>query len=155
MTEATLLVADTGAAPEPEIARDLAKRASLAGPVFVAVGALVDGADGAASAGLAVAIVLVNFLVAASSLAWAARINLAVLMGVSLFGYLLRLGVLFGIFLLLQDVAWIHEPTFGLTLIVTHLGLLAWELKYVSATLAHPALKPTASASTASKENHR
>ena len=31
----------------------------------------------------------------------------------------------------------------GLTLIVTHLGLLFWELRYVSASLAYPGLKPT------------
>jgi hypothetical protein len=28
------------------------------------------------------------------------------------------------------------------TLLVTHLGLLFWELRYVSASLAFPALKP-------------
>ena len=37
----------------------------------------------------------------------------------------------------------------GLTLIVTHLGLLLWELRYVSASLAFPGLKPGAVA----KEN--
>jgi len=30
-----------------------------------------------------------------------------------------------------------------LTLIVTHLGLLFWELRYVSGSLAYPGLKPT------------
>ena len=31
----------------------------------------------------------------------------------------------------------------GLTIIVTHLGLLFWELRYVSASLAFPGLKPS------------
>ena len=31
---------------------------------------------------------------------------------------------------------------FGVTIIVTHLGLLFWETRYVSASLAFPALKP-------------
>jgi hypothetical protein len=30
----------------------------------------------------------------------------------------------------------------ALTILVTHLGLLAWETRYVSATLAYPGLKP-------------
>ena len=30
----------------------------------------------------------------------------------------------------------------GITIIVTHLGLLFWEMKYISASLAFPALKP-------------
>ena len=32
----------------------------------------------------------------------------------------------------------------GITVLVTHLGLLFWELRYVSASLAFPGLKPTA-----------
>ena len=32
---------------------------------------------------------------------------------------------------------------FGFTLVVTHLGLLFWEMKYVSANLAYPGLKPS------------
>ena len=31
----------------------------------------------------------------------------------------------------------------GVTLIVTHLGLLIWETRHVSASLAYPGLKPT------------
>ncbi|MEY4224878.1 MAG: hypothetical protein RIS33_1812, partial [Actinomycetota bacterium] len=30
----------------------------------------------------------------------------------------------------------------GFTIIVTHLGLLVWEMRYVAASLAFPALKP-------------
>ena len=35
----------------------------------------------------------------------------------------------------------------GITIIATHLGLLLWEMKYVSLSLAYPAHKPTAAAS--------
>ena len=31
----------------------------------------------------------------------------------------------------------------GICVLVTHLGLLFWELRYVSASLAFPGLKPT------------
>lgn len=145
MTAAEVLVAsapEAATAPETEIVRDLVRRALPVVPVPLVIGAIVAGLDGALSAGFAVGLVLLNFIVAAASLAWAARINLGVVMGVALFGYLLRISALFGAVLLVRDLAWVHLAVLGCTLIVMHLGLLAWELKYVSASLAHPALKP-------------
>ncbi|WP_436793213.1 ATP synthase subunit I [Actinospongicola halichondriae] len=133
---------DAGPAPEAEIVADLLRRALPVTPLPIVVGALVAGLDGAMSAGVGVALVLVNFVVAAASLAWAARINLGVLMGVSLFGYLLRISAMFGAVLLLRNLDWVHVAVLGCTIVVMHLGLLAWELKYVSASLAHPGLKP-------------
>jgi hypothetical protein len=38
----------------------------------------------------------------------------------------------------------------GITIIVTHLGLLFWEMKFVSASLAFPGLKPKTQEYTAS-----
>jgi len=145
----SLLRGDPGPAPEAEIVRDLTRRALPVAPVAVALAAAVAGLDGALSAGLAIVLVLANFVGAAASLAWAARINLALLMGVALAGYVVRISILFAAVLVLRDLDWVHLPSLGITLVVTHLGLLAWELKYVSATLAHPALKP------ARKENDR
>src|SRR5690606_1404330 len=91
---------------------------------------------------LAVALVAGNLLLAAASLVWAGRISLGLLMGVALGGYAVRIALLFLVVWLLKDQSWIHLPTLGLTLVVTHLGLLFWELRYVSASLAHPGLKP-------------
>lgn len=144
--------------PELDIVRDLLRRALPVAPVLVAVGALAAGIDGALSAAVAVALVVVNLAAAAASLAWAARINLGLVMGVALFGYLARIGLLFLVVFLLKDLPWIHLTTLGLTLVVTHLGLLLWELKYVSASLAHPGLKPAtppATTSPVTKERHR
>lgn len=145
----SLLRGDPGPAPEAEIVRDLTRRALPVAPVGVALAAAVAGLDGALSAGLAIVLVVANFAAAAASLAWAARVSLALLMGVALAGYVVRISILFAAVLLLRDLDWVHLPSLGITLVVTHLGLLAWELKYVSATLAHPALKP------ARKENDR
>jgi hypothetical protein len=39
-------------------------------------------------------------------------------------------------------MSWFMAWPLGLTLIATHLGLLVWELKFVSASLAFPGLKP-------------
>lgn len=142
-------------APEPQIVGDLLKRGLPAIPVFVAVAGLAAGVDGALSAAVGSGLVVANLGLAAASLAWAARIDLGLLMGVALFGYLVRIGLLFLVVFLLQDLAWVHMASLGLTLVVMHLGLLLWELRFVSATLTHPGLKPIRSHSPATKERHR
>ena len=147
------VAAATGEAPEYQLVGDLLRKALPVSPVIVAVAAIAAGIDGALSAGVGVALVAGNLLLAAASLVWAGRISLGLLMGVALGGYAVRIGLLFLIVLLLQDLAWIDLPSLGLTLVVTHLGLLFWELRYVSASLAHPGLKPATSPATfASKE---
>ena len=139
-----------GEAPEYELVGDLLRRAVPLAPVIIAVAGLLAGVDGALSAAVAIALVAANLLLAAASLVWAGRISLGLLMGVALGGYAVRIGLLFLVVLLLKDLAWIHLATLGLTLVVTHLGVLFWELRYVSASLAHPGLKP--STAPASKE---
>ena len=64
-------------------------------------------------------------------------------MGSVLFGYLMRLGVLFVAVYPVRHMGWVSVPALGTSLIVTHLGLLVWELRYVSMSLAYPGLKPT------------
>lgn len=129
-------------APELEVARDMARRAAPLAVVPVGIGALGWGAAGAASAGFAVALVVVNFLVSAWILTAAARISYTLLMAAALGGYVLRLGLVIGAVLAVRDAAWVELMPLGLTLIVSHLGLLTWELRHVSASLAFPGLKP-------------
>jgi len=43
---------------------------------------------------------------------------------------------------MVKDAGWISLPALGSTIIVTHLGLLFWEMKYVAISLSHPGLKP-------------
>jgi len=97
----------------------------------------------ALSAAFAIALVLGNFLLSATLTAGAARISLGMVMGAVLFGYLFRLALITGAVLAVKDMGWVHLPVLGLTLIVAHLGLLFWETRYVSASLAFPTLKPT------------
>jgi hypothetical protein len=131
-------------APEHDLAFDRAKRAVPLAPVVVAVAAIVRGADGAASATLAVGLVVVNMLVAAAGLAWAARRSPAALMGTALGGFLVRMVLVTLVIALVRDQSWVDLPTLAVAILVTHLGLLAWETRYVSANLAFPSLKPTA-----------
>ena len=93
-------------------------------------------------AAFAIAVVCVNFLLSAALITWTARISIGLMMGAVLFGYLLRLGLIFLAIWLVKDASWVELVPLGITLIVTHLGLLFWELRYVSASLAFPGLKP-------------
>jgi hypothetical protein len=70
---------------------------------------------------------------------------LATMMGAIMFGYILRLGLIFLAVFVVKDAGWISLPALGATIIVTHLGLLVWEMRYVAISLAHPGLKPARS----------
>ncbi len=142
-TPSVITARDLGPAPERDVARDLVKRGLLALPVAVLVGYLGWGTAGAASVAYAAALVMANFLLAAALLTWAARISLGLLMGVSLFGFVVRMALVAVAVLAVRDQAWVAEVPLGITLIVAHLGLLFWETRYVSASLAFPGLKPT------------
>ena len=131
-----------GPAPEQAIAVDLARRAIPLLPVAVVVGAVGWGVEGALSATYAIALVVFNFLLSAALISWSARISLSVLMGTVLVGYLVRLGLVTVAVLLVRDAAWVELVPLGVTLVATHLGLLFWETRHVSASLAFPGLKP-------------
>jgi hypothetical protein len=127
---------------ELRITTDIVKRGLIVAPVLIGICALIWGSAGAWSAAFAIGLVLVNFALSAALVSWAARISLALLMGATLFGYLIRLGLILVAVLLVRDAGWISLPALGATIIVTHLGLLVWELKYVAISLAHSGLKP-------------
>jgi hypothetical protein len=137
----------TEAAPESVIARDLVKKALMVGPVLILVFGLIWGLDGALSTAYGLALVVANFVLAAAMLSYAGRISPTFLMGAALFGYLIRLTLIFLAIWLVKDASWVELLPLGITIIATHLGLLLWEMKYVSLSLAYPAHKPTAAAS--------
>lgn len=134
----------SGPAPEQEIALDMVRRGLPVAPLVIAFGAIFWGWDGALSAGFGVLLISLNFLLAATTLAFAARISLAMLMAAALGGFVVRLGLLFLAVFLVKDSSWVEMMPLGLTIIFTHLGLLAWETRYVSMSLAFPGLKPDA-----------
>jgi hypothetical protein len=142
-----------GPAPEGAIARDMVKKALIVGPVAVVVFGLVWGLDGALSTLYGLAIVIANFALAAALLSWSARISPQLMMMAALFGYLIRLTLIFAAIWLVKDASWVDLLPLGITIIATHLGLLLWEMRFVSASLAFPGLKPTSPASPASKES--
>ena len=133
-----------GPAPEVAVSNDIIKRGLIVSPVLIAVCGVIWGGDGAWSSAYAIAIVLVNFALAAGLIAAAARISIGLMMGATLFGYLIRLGLIFLAVWLVKDAGWISLPALGSTIIVTHLGLLFWEMKYVALSLSQPGLKADA-----------
>lgn len=132
-----------GPAPEREIALDLVRRGAMVAPALLLIGGIGWGIAGAASSGYAISLVLANFVIAAALLTWTARISLALMMGAALFGYVLRLAIVFAAVILVKDAGWVRTWPLGLSLIITHVGLLFWETRYISASLAFPGLRPS------------
>jgi len=127
---------------ESRIAVDLARRAALAAPVVMVGVGVWRGLDAAAAVALALAVIVVNFLVAAAALGWAARRDPNLLMGVALFGFLARLALITAIGAGIKALNIVDWPVFCITLVVGYFGLLFWELRSVSLSLASPGLKP-------------
>ena len=91
---------------------------------------------------LILAIVLVNFLVAAAIMTRVGKLG-ATAVGVgALVGYVVRMVVVVVAVVALRHRSFIDLATFAFVLLGTHLGLLFWEMKYLSITLAAPALRP-------------
>jgi hypothetical protein len=141
-TFSPLAMARQGMAPEVSVSRDIVKRGAIVAPVLVLVNVVFWGSDGAAGGAVAIVLVLANFALSAFLISVSAPISLGLMMAATLFGYLIRLGILFLAVYLLKDADWLSLPALGITLIVTHLGLLFWEMKYVAASLAFPGLRP-------------
>ena len=133
--------------PAPEVERELAfdmlKRGVWFAPAVLLLATMVWGTEGASSAAVAIALVVVNLLLAAFALSWAAKVSLTAIMAVSLGGFAVRMGLVTAVLFAVRDATWIDMTALGITVLVTHLGLLFWELRYVSASLAFPGLKPT------------
>jgi hypothetical protein len=133
-----------GPAVETQVAGDIIRRGVLfAAPVLLLLGGIGWGIDGVLSTAFAIALVLLNFALAAALLAWTAPISLGLMMAAALFGYLIRLAIVGVAVMAVHNMSWVALWPLGLTIIVTHLGLLIWETRHVSASLAFPGLKPS------------
>jgi hypothetical protein len=127
---------------ERRIALDVARHGLLVAPAIVLVAGLVRGVDGAASAAVGLGLLVLNLLVAAVSLEWAAGRSPNVLMSVALGGFLLRMITIVAVMLVADAFfGWADVVVLGITLFVTHLGLLFWELRSVSLSFAAPGLR--------------
>jgi hypothetical protein len=114
--------------PELEIATDMARKAVIVAPALSCAYGLI--------------LVMLNFLVAAALLSWAAKVSPTMLMAATLGGFLVRMVLIVAAIVLVRHASWaVMAPMLG-TILVTHIGLLMWETRYVSMSLAYPGLKP-------------
>ncbi len=132
----------TEPAYEGQVAGDLVRRVLIVSPAVLLVAGIVSGVDGVASAAIGLVLVSLNFLASARLITYTARRSPGAVMGVVLGGYIVRLGLLFGIALALDTVSWIDIGVLLLTVAVVHLALLTWESRHVSLSLGYPGLKP-------------
>ena len=128
--------------PELEIVTDMVRRAIPVAPLLVLGCGLVWGIDGALSSAFGIGLVLLNFVLTALLLSWAAHVSPTMLMAATLGGFLVRMALIVGAVLLAKGTSWASMAPLLLTILVTHVGLLMWETRYVSLTLAYPGLKP-------------
>lgn len=129
---------------ERELAFDMLKRGVWFAPAILLLASLIWGTQGASSALVGIALVTVNLLLAALGLSWAAKVSLTAIMVMSLGGFAVRMGLITAVLFAVRNAAWVDMTALGITVLVTHLGLLFWELRFVSASLAFPGRKPAA-----------
>ena len=128
---------------ERDIARDLVKHGLIVAPFAVGVGALAEGWAGAAAVAVALGVVLVNYLIAGTAQSWAASKNSPGLLGGTiLVSLIVRMVVVIVALSVLRHRSFLNYPTFGIAIVVSYIGLLAWEAKSVQLSLAFPGLKP-------------
>jgi hypothetical protein len=128
---------------ERDIARDLVKHGLIVAPFAIGAGALFHGWAGAVGVAAALGVVLLNYLIAGSAQSWAAAKESPGLLGATvLVSLILRFVVVVVALSLLRHRTFLDFGTFGIAIVASHLGLLAWEAKSVQLSLAFPGLKP-------------
>jgi hypothetical protein len=128
---------------ESRIARDIARHGCYVAPIAMLGVGLWRGPEAAGAVALAFVLVLGNFLLSAAILGWAARRWPELLLGVALMSFLVRFVVLTALGVGIKALDVVDWPVFCITLVVSYLGLLFWEMRSISLSIASPGLKPT------------
>jgi len=120
------------AEPERELVRRVSPFALPALILAFGLGALIGGVNAGWSAAIAIAIVYVNFVANAWSIAWAASVSPTLVSIVALGGYVVRLIVYTVALVLLNHLSWFSPVAFVLALIPAVIALLVYEAKLLS-----------------------
>lgn len=118
--------------PERELMRRLLPFAVPATAIAAGVGAVLGGSGAAWSAAIAIAIVALNFVAHAGSIAWAARVSPMILMAVGLGGYVVRLAAFTVALLLLDRLAWFSALAFVAAFAPATIALLVVEMRLLA-----------------------
>lgn len=124
---------------ELAIAHQLARKGAVVLPIVVIAATIARGWPGALGAALGCGLVVANFYLGAALLTWGARISADTLLGAALFGYLIRMALILVAGFAVKSWGYPDMPAFLYTVLATHLVLLFWEVKSVSATLKQSA----------------
>jgi hypothetical protein len=127
---------------ETRIAHDLARHALYVAPIATVAVGLWRGVPSGAAVALAFALVVANFIGAAWVLGWVARTSPDLLMGAAMMSFLIRLVLLSVIGFGIKELDIVDWQVFCITLVASYLGLLVWEMRSISLSLASPGLKP-------------
>lgn len=122
----------TGPEPERELIRRVSPFALPAAVLAFAIGWLFGGAAAGWSAVIAIAIVYLNFVASALSLAWAAGTSPTLVAIVGVGGYVVRLMVYTIALVLLNRLSWFSPVAFALALMPTIIALLIYEARAFS-----------------------
>ncbi len=126
---------------EKRMAFHMAKWGALLSPVLLVISFLIWSTRGLESSAYAIVLVLINFLVTAKLMEIGGRISLSALMAAALGGFIFDL-VLLGVAVIpFATASWMNLWALGLTLIVTHLGLVVFEASTISARMAFSGLR--------------
>ena len=118
--------------PERELVRRLLPFAVPALAIAAGAGAAIGGSGAAGSAAIALAIVTLNFVAHAGSIAWAARTSPMILMAVGLGGYVVRLAAFTVALLLLDRLAWFSPLAFVAAFAPATIVLLVMEMRLLA-----------------------
>jgi len=114
------------------LARQTIARAYYLGPALVFAFWLFRGWDGAWSAALGVAVVIVNFWLAGAILTISSRISLQAYHAAAVIGFFLRLGLLVGAVYIIAEMVDVDRLAFGISAVISYLTLLVLEAVAVS-----------------------
>lgn len=129
-------------AVEWDVATDMVRRGLPVAPVLVLLGALGWGVHGALSVAFALLVTLGNLLVSAQLSGWAAKRSFGVLAGVTMGGFAVRMAVVALAVWAVKGQPWVELTPMAVAILVSQLGLLWWETRHLSISLAYPGLKP-------------
>lgn len=127
---------------ESRIAHDLARHALIVAPIAIVAVGVWRGVPAGAAVALAFALVVANFLGAAWVLGWVARTSPELLMGAAMMSFLVRLVLITAIGVGIKELDIVDWQVFCITLVASYLGLLFWEMRSISLSMASPGLKP-------------
>ena len=108
---------DPHSEPEKNIVSDMLSRGLKITPLWLLLSLAIWGVDGVASSAIGLGLIFANFLAAAAFLT------------IAVIGF--------------SKITFFAPVPLAITIIVSHLGLLVWETRYVSLSLAYPGLGPS------------